>query len=471
MTRARFGIIGLGTMGRNLALNIESRGFPVAAWNRETDWTDEFLAAHRGRSFIGVPTLAELVASIERPRRILLMIPAGPPVDATIESLRPFLDRGDVLIDGGNSWFEETERREAALAAEGIHFIGCGVSGGAEGARTGPSLMPGGTVEAWALVRDVLEAIAAVSDSGPCVTYVGRGGAGHFVKMVHNGIEYGDMQLIAEIWDVLRRGLALSAAEASEVFAQWNRGPLESFLTELTARVGRVVDDETGQPLVDLVLDRAEQKGTGRWTARMALDLAVPIPTIASAIDARVMSAGKAGRVAAAGVIGGPAPADAFAGRSAEQVIRDAHDAFYAARVATYAQGMSLIAAGSEAHDWGIELAEVARIWTAGCIIRARLLEPVRQAFGLDAGLLNLLLDPALGVSVQAAQSGWRRIVAHAAAAGLPLPAHSSALAYFDTLRTADLPQNLTQAQRDAFGAHTYERRDREGTFHSPWIP
>jgi 6-phosphogluconate dehydrogenase len=390
-------------------------------------------------------------------------------VDSMIDTLGPLLSKGDVIIDGGNSWFEDTGRREAALAIQGIHFVGCGVSGGAEGARTGPSLMPGGHADAWATVREVLEAIAAVSASGRCVTHVGPGGAGHFVKMVHNGIEYGDMQLIAESWDVLRRGLGLSAVEASAVFEEWNRGPLESFLTELTARIGRVVDGETRQPLVDVVLDRAEQKGTGRWTAKVALELGVPIPTIAAAIDARVMSSNREGRVAASQVLTGPAPADVFKGRPAAVVIAAAHDALHGARIATYAQGMALIRAGSVAYAWDIELAEIARIWTAGCIIRARLLEPVREAFRGAPGLENLLLDPSLKQAVLRAQAGWRQTVADAARAGLPLPAHASALAYFDTLRSASLPQNLTQAQRDAFGAHTYERRDREGAVHSNW--
>jgi 6-phosphogluconate dehydrogenase len=471
MSGARIGVIGLGTMGRNLALNIESRGFAVAVWNREADWTDTFIAEHAGRRFTGAPTLEALIAALEMPRTLLLMIPAGAPVDEMLGRLAPLLHRGDIVIDGGNSWFEDTARREAALEARGLHFVGCGVSGGAEGARTGPSLMPGGPPAAWARIRDVLEAIAAVSASGPCVTHVGPRGAGHFVKMVHNGIEYGDMQLIAEIWDMLRRGLGLSAAEAGEVFERWNRGPLESFLTELTARVARVVDEETGGPLVDVVLDRAAQKGTGRWTVRVALDLAVPIPTIAAAIDARVLSADRDTRLAVAEVLPGPPPAGFRGGRSLDDVLGQAHDAFYAARVATYAQGMALIRGASEAHGWGIDLAEIARIWTAGCIIRARLLEDVRAAFRAAPGLGTLLLDQGLAARVGHALPGLRRTVAAAADAGLPAPAHATALAYLDTLRSAHLPQNLVQAQRDAFGAHTYERRDRPGAVHSAWRP
>jgi 6-phosphogluconate dehydrogenase len=468
MSDARIGVIGLGTMGRNLALNIESRGFAVGVWNRETDWTDTFVAEQAGRAFTGAPTLEALLASLATPRTLLLMIPAGAPIDEMLDRLVPLLDPGDIVIDGGNSWFEDTARRESALAARGLHFVGCGVSGGAEGARTGPSLMPGGPPEAWARIRDVLEAIAAVSPSGPCVTHVGPGGAGHFVKMVHNGIEYGDMQLIAETWDLLRRGLRLSAAEAGDVFARWDRGPLESFLTSLTARVARVMDPETGQALVDVVLDRAAQKGTGRWTAQVALDLAVPIPTIAAAIDARVLSADRETRLAVARVLAGPAADDAGT-HAGEEVRAAGHDALYAARVATYAQGMALIQAASRAHGWGIDLAEIARIWTAGCIIRARLLEDVRAAYAASPGLASLLLDPALAARVQQALPGLRRTVAATAAAGLPAPAHATALAYLDTLRSPELPQNLVQAQRDAFGAHGYERRDRPGPTHSTW--
>jgi 6-phosphogluconate dehydrogenase len=469
MSASQFGVIGLGTMGRNLALNIESHGIPVAVWNLETEWIDAFVREHPGKQFTGTATFEALVAALERPRRILMMIPAGKPVDATIAKLQPLLDKGDVIIDGGNSWFEDTERREAMLRAAGIHFVGCGVSGGEEGARNGPSLMPGGPAESWTILRDVLEAIAAQTEAGPCVTHVGPGGSGHFVKMVHNGIEYGDMQLIAEAWDVLRRGLELSAAEASVVFDTWNDGPLESFLTELTAKIGGVMDPVTGQALVDVVQDKAGQKGTGRWTATLALELGVAIPTIAAAIDARVLSSLKDERVAASKTLTGPEPSAVFGREGRRQAIEDLHEALYAARVCTYAQGMALIRAGSEKHTWGINLAEIGRIWKGGCIIRARLLDPVRRAFEARPDLANLLMDPTLGNAVELAQEGWRRTTARAAVAGLPLPAHSSALAYFDSYRSARLPQNLTQAQRDAFGAHTYERVDRPGAVHSDW--
>ena len=375
MSRSTFGMVGLGTMGRNLALNVESHGFPVAVWNLEPEWTATFLKDHGNARFTGAATLQELVADLERPRRIMMMIPAGAPVDETIGKLTPLVDAGDILIDGGNSHFQDTRRREAALRQKNIHFVGCGVSGGEEGARHGPSLMPGGSDEAWNRIRDVLEAIAARTEAGPCVTHVGPDGAGHFVKMVHNGIEYGDMQLIAEIFDVLRRGLGLSTAEAADVFDAWNRGPLESFLVELTARVCRVPDPETKQPLVDVVQDKAGQKGTGRWTVEIALEQGVSIPTIAAALDARVLSSLKEQRVAASRTLSGPDPRTGFRDVDRAAAIKDLQDALYAARVCAYAQGMALIAAGSSAFDWGVNLAEIGRIWKGGCIIRARLLE------------------------------------------------------------------------------------------------
>ena len=467
MSQADFGIIGLGTMGRNLALNVESRGFRVVVWNREQEWTDDFVVAHRGQGFVGSDSLETFVAALARPRRILMMIPAGKPVDDMAERLRPLLDAGDVLVDGGNSWYLDTKRREAALREAGLHFVGCGVSGGEEGARTGPSLMPGGSTEAWLALRDVLEAIAARSPSGACVTHVGPDGAGHFVKMVHNGIEYGDMQLIAESWDVMRRSLAMTAAETADVWERWNGGPLESFLIELSARVCRVADPETGGALVDVVLDKAGQKGTGRWTAQVALELGVAIPVIAAATDARVLSSMKDERQAAARVLHGPAARTGTAERQA--VLGALHDALLASRICTYAQGMALIAAASTQFSWGVDLSEVCRIWTAGCIIRARLLDSARAAFAGDPRLSNLLVAPEFAAQVMAAQAGWRSALAHGIAAGVPMPAHAAALSYFDAYRSARLPQNLTQAQRDAFGAHTYERIDRNGPQHSGW--
>jgi 6-phosphogluconate dehydrogenase len=407
------------------------------------------------------------VAALERPRRIMMMIPAGAPVDQTIATLRPLLQNGDVVIDGGNSWFEDTRRREGELRGAGIQFVGCGVSGGEDGARLGPSLMPGGPAEAYRTVRDVFEAIAARSEAGPCVTHVGPDGAGHFVKMVHNGIEYADMQLIAESWDVLRRAIGLSVRETADVFQRWNSGPLESFLIELTARVSRTIDPETGKPLVDMVLDEAAQKGTGRWTAQVALELAVPVPTIAAAIDARVLSSMKAERVAASRVFGERNPLPAPADR--DQIVVTAERALYAARVCAYAQGMALIRAASRKYEWNVVLAEVARIWKAGCIIRARLLDPIRHAFESAPNLPNLLVAPEIATIVSGAETSLRNTVALAAQTGIPVPAHGAALAYFDSYRTARLPQNLTQAQRDAFGAHTYVRIDRPGSMHSEW--
>ena len=468
--RSRFGIIGLGTMGRNLALNIESRGFPVAVWNREPEWIDEFIQSNPDGRFNGAKTLPELVSEIERPRRIMMMIPAGSPVDEMNGRLTPLLEPGDVLIDGGNSWYEDTRRREAALRPTGIHFMGCGVSGGEDGARYGPSLMPGGSVDAWRAVEEVFESIAAKTEAGACVTHVGPDGAGHFVKMVHNGIEYADMQLIAETWDLLRRAGGLTATEASDVFAAWNEGPLESFLIELTARIGRVADPETGRPLVDLVVDKAGQKGTGKWTAQVALTLAVPIPAIAASIDARLLSSLQTERVRASGIIGdlnGLEPATDPARR--QDLVDDAAAALLASRICAYAQGMALIRTASQAFDWKVELSEIARIWKGGCIIRARLLDPIRHAFERAPDLPNLLIAPSIVPLTISAQAGWRRTVVLATRGGIPVPAHAAALAYFDSYRTARLPQNLTQAQRDAFGAHTYERIDRVGAIHSDW--
>ena len=469
MSAAAFGVIGLGTMGRNLALNIESRGVPVAVWNREQPWTDDFVREHAGRQFTGTSTLEDLAAALGRPRRILMMIPAGTPVDEMITRLGPLLDPGDVLIDGGNSWFEDTRRREAALRQQGIHFVGCGVSGGERGAREGPSMMPGGSTEAWALLRDVFEAVAARTEAGPCVTHVGPDGAGHFVKMVHNGIEYADMQLIAESWHVMRSALGLSTSDTGDVFARWNEGPLGSFLIELTAQVCRVMDPASGAPLVDMILDKAGQKGTGRWTAQVALDLGVSHPTIAAAIDARVLSSLKDERAEASALYGSQAEHRQAQPGGRDSLLAALHDGLYASRICAYAQGMALIAAASTHYTWHVRLAEIARIWKGGCIIRAKLLDPVRQAFTREPALPNLLKDPDLARELQTAQGGWRFAVQTAVAAGIPLPAHASALAYFDSYRSEWLPQNLTQAQRDAFGAHKYERIDRPGAVHTEW--
>jgi 6-phosphogluconate dehydrogenase len=461
MPKAQFGMIGLAVMGSNLALNVEEHGFSVAVWNFEPERVDSFLKENEGKQFTGTKTLEDFVAALERPRRIMMMIKAGAPVDMTLDKLAPLLEPGDIVIDGGNSWFKDTQERTKRVESKGIHFVGSGVSGGEEGARFGPSLMPGGSAESWKGIQPVFEAIAAKSDSGPCVTHVGTDGAGHFVKMVHNGIEYGDMQLIAEAYEMLRKGLGASAGELADIFDEWNRGPLESFLIEITAKIFRFKDPETGAPLVDKVLDKAGQKGTGKWTAQVALDLAVAIPTIAAAIDARVLSSMKDERVAASKVLS-VAPAILPASISdKKQFIQDVHDALYASKICSYAQGMALIQAGSREWNWSIDMREMARIWKAGCIIRARFLDSIMRAYERRPDLPNLLLDDDFASRVLTSQDAWRRAVSHAQTNGIPAPAMSSSLAYFDAYRSADLPQNLTQAQRDYFGAHTYQRNDK----------
>ncbi len=471
MALSQFGVIGLAVMGENLALNIEEHGFPVAVWNREGTVTDRFIEKHAGKKFTGTKTLEELVKAIERPRRIVMMIKAGAPVDMTIDKLAPLMDEGDVIIDGGNSWFKDTQERTKRLEDKKLHFVGSGVSGGEEGARFGPSLMPGGSKESWLAIKPVFEAISAKSDSGPCVTHVGPDGAGHFVKMVHNGIEYGDMQLIAEAYEMLRRGLGASAEELAAIFDEWNRGPLESFLIEITAHIFRVKDPESGAPLVDKVLDKAGQKGTGKWTAQIALDLAVPIPTIAAAIDARVLSSMKDERVSASKVLRGPAEQPKAGDR--KQFISDVHDALYVSKICSYAQGMALIQAGSKEWNWSIDMREMARIWKGGCIIRARFLDSIMRAYERKADLSNLLLDDAFSADVQKSQTAWRRSVAFAQANGIAVPSMSASLSYFDAYRSAELPQNLTQAQRDYFGSHTYQRNDKGADtpfVHTDWI-
>ena len=464
MSNATFGVIGLGVMGRNIALNILDAGETVSIWNRSPEKVRIAHDASNGR-FIACETVDALIESLESPRRILLMVDAGQAVDAVLEDIAPKLAPGDIVIDGGNSWFEDTQRREKDCRARGLRFVGMGVSGGEEGARYGPSLMPGGDSEAYRVLAPVLEKVAATSDSGPCVTHVGADGAGHFVKMVHNGIEYADMQAIAEAYDCLARGLGLAPPQLAETFARWNEGPLESFLIELTADCFRTRDPEGEGWLVDAVLDRAGQKGTGRWTARIALELGVPIPSIAAAIDARVLSSRKEQRERFAPKLAGPDPrSEAFDPDDVEQALT-------AAKILAYAQGYDLIRAGAQANQWAIDLAEMGRIWKAGCIIRARFLDVVRRAFAAEPELENLVVAPEVSAELERTLPALRRTVAAAAAAGIPTPAFSSSLAYYDALRTARLPQNLVQAQRDAFGAHTYHRSDdRDGEArHSTW--
>jgi 6-phosphogluconate dehydrogenase len=462
------GVTGLATMGANLARNVAGNGFPVAVHNRTESRTRELLERHGHEGeLVGTFSTEEFVAALAPPRRILVMVKAGPPVDAVLEELAGHLDEGDLLIDGGNSWFEDTIRREQAMADRGLRFLGTGVSGGEEGALKGPSIMPGGRPDAYALVSQVLTRIAAQVDGEPCCRLVGPGGAGHYVKMVHNGIEYADMQLIAEAYDLLGQGAGMDAATLAEVFQGWNAGDLDSFLIEITAKVLRQVDASTGRPLVDVILDQAEQKGTGRWTVQSALELGVPVTGITEAVFARVLSAQRDQRIAAAKVLQGPA-GRVEAGR-ADAFVDDVRDALYASKVVAYAQGFEQIQAAADAYGWDVELGGLATIWRGGCIIRARFLDRIRDAYAADPGLRNLLFAEYFRDAVGQAQDAWRRVVATAVELGVPTPAFASSLAYYDGFRRERGPANLLQAQRDFFGAHTYRRIDRPGTFHTRW--
>jgi 6-phosphogluconate dehydrogenase len=462
------GVVGLGVMGANLARNAESKGFPVAGYDLDAKKAEAFVsAAGSGAKVTTVDSPQALMAALERPRRILTMVPAGKPVDSVIAMLKPHLEAGDILIDGGNSYFVDTDRRSDDLASAGFHFVGAGVSGGEEGALHGPAIMPGGSDEAWQALAPILKAIAAKAEDGePCVAHVGPRGAGHYVKMVHNGIEYGDMQLIAEAYDLLHRGAGLTARELSEIFAEWNAGDLRSYLIEITAEILSVVDPDTKEPLVDVILDEAQQKGTGKWMSQNAFDVGAPIPTINAAVEARVLSSLKNERVAASKVL--PGPSDSFTG-DRKRLIGAVRQALYASKITSYAQGMAQLRAASSEYGYGIDPGEVAKIWRAGCIIRAALLGDIREAFRRDPGLVNLLLDRAFRDAIAERQEGWRFVVQTAAGLGIPLPAISDSLAYYDSYRSARLPANLTQAQRDYFGAHTYRRTDREGVQHTNW--
>jgi 6-phosphogluconate dehydrogenase len=467
MTQA-IGVVGLGVMGKNLALNIESRGFSVAGYDLDPAKAQALVAGEaKGRSVVAVDSPEQLMAALERPRRILTMVPAGKPVDDVIAHLRPHMQAGDILIDGGNSFFQDTERRCRELEVAGLEFVGMGVSGGEEGALHGPSLMPGGSREAWLALAPILRAIAATAEDGePCAAHIGPRGAGHYVKMVHNGIEYGDMQLIAEVYDLLHRGAGLPAAELATLFEEWNRGELRSYLVEITAKILGVVDPETKQPLVDLILDEAKQKGTGKWASQNAFDIGAPIPTIDSAVSSRIVSALKQERVAASRVLHGPAPS--FTGDRA-RLVDAARQALHASKITSYAQGLALLRIASLEYGYGIQPGEVARIWRAGCIIRARLLGDIRDAYRRNPELVNLLLDDAFRTAVEERQQAWRFVVQTAVGLGIPAPALSASLAYFDAYRSERLPANLVQGQRDYFGAHTYRRTDREGSFHTEW--
>ncbi|MDR3611959.1 MAG: NADP-dependent phosphogluconate dehydrogenase [Candidatus Obscuribacterales bacterium] len=469
--KAQVGLIGLGVMGENLILNIERNGYTVAVYNRTTAKVDEFIAGRgKGKKFIGCDDPKTFIESIERPRKIVLLVKAGEAVDATINGFKQYLDKGDIIIDGGNSHFTDTMRREKQYAEEGFKFIGSGVSGGEEGALWGPSLMPGGDKEAYNEIKPIWEAIAAKVNDGPCVTYLGPNGAGHYVKMVHNGIEYGDMQLIAEVYDILRKALGMSASQIADLFEEWNKGILDSYLIEITSKVLSVIDPETGKPLVDLIKDKAGQKGTGKWTSQSALDLGIAIPTIDAALTARMLSALKDERMVAAKKLSGP-QATVLTGDAAKRLKDSLQDALYASKVCSYAQGMALIKAGSDFYKWDVNLSECARIWKGGCIIRAALLEKIRAAFARQNDVPNLLVDPDFAAFMVKAQDNWRYAISTATNQGIAIPALSASLSYYDAYRCEHLPQNLTQAQRDFFGAHTYERVDKPdaGFVHTEW--
>jgi 6-phosphogluconate dehydrogenase len=427
--------------------------------------------AHRapGRNVRAAFSLEQFVASLERPRKILVMVQAGKPVDAVIQQLKPLLQEGDIIIDGGNSWFEDTDRRTQELEPIGLRYIGMGVSGGEEGALNGPSLMPGGTRSSYEYLSPIFNKIAAQVDDGPCVTYIGPGGSGHYVKMVHNGIEYGDMQLIAEAYDLLKNVAGLSAAQLHEVFAQWNTtDELNSFLIEITANIFPYVDPDTKIPLVDLIVDAAGQKGTGRWTVQTALELGVAIPTITAAVNARILSSIRDERIAASKVITGP---NAKYGGDIAAFVNMVRDALYCSKICSYAQGMALLSTASKTYNWELNLGEMARIWKGGCIIRAGFLNKIKKAFDENPALPNLLLAPEFKQTILDRQAAWREVIVTAAKLGIPVPAFSASLDYFDSYRRDRLPQNLTQAQRDYFGAHTYKRTDKEGSFHTEWVP
>ena len=469
MDKAAIGVVGLGVMGQSLALNMERNGFAVAGYDLDKDKVKKFLEDKAaGKQIFAVDTPKNLMASLEKPRRILLMVPAGKPVDSAIDGLIGSMEPGDILIDGGNSFFKDTEQRSKELAKHGLNFVGMGVSGGEEGALWGPSMMPGGQVEAWQALKPILEAIAAKADDGaPCVTHIGPRGAGHFVKMVHNGIEYADMQLIAEVYDFLHRGLGLNNQELHQVFSKWNEGDLQSYLIEITADIFLKKDPESSADLLDMVLDEAQQKGTGKWTSQVAFDIGAPIQTINAAVESRIISGLKEERVSASKIINGPSPV--YQGQDREKLIAAAHDALLASKITAYAQGMEMLSIASKEFDYDLNMSAIASIWRAGCIIRAKLLGEIMHAYDNDPDLVNLLLDKSFREVVESRQSAWRLIISTAVGLGIPVLAMASSLAYFDAYRSERLPANLTQAQRDYFGAHTYRRIDQKGIFHTEW--
>ncbi|UOQ48882.1 NADP-dependent phosphogluconate dehydrogenase [Gracilibacillus caseinilyticus] len=471
MSKQQFGVIGLAVMGKNLALNVESRGYSVAVFNRTYQKTKDFLDNEAaGKNFVGAETIEEFVNSLEKPRKIMLMVQAGPATDATIASLKPLLDEGDILIDGGNTFFKDTMRRNAELDESGIHFIGTGVSGGEEGALKGPSIMPGGQKEAYDKVAPIFEAISAKVDNEPCVTYIGPNGAGHYVKMVHNGIEYGDMQLICEAYFIMKNVLGLSAEELHEVFGEWNKGELDSYLIEITTDIFKKKDKETGKPMVDVILDTAGQKGTGKWTSQSSLDLGVPLPVITESVFARFISAMKEERVAASKVLQGPSAQDKPYEGDKDELIEAIRKALYMSKIVSYAQGFAQMRAASEENDWNLRYGDISMIFRGGCIIRAQFLQKIKEAYDRDPALANLLLDPYFKEIVESYQTSLRKVLSIAMERGIPVPGFASALAYYDSYRTETLPANLLQAQRDYFGAHTYQRIDKEGVFHTEWL-
>lgn len=471
MTKQQIGVVGMAVMGRNIALNIESRGYSVSLYNRTGSKTTEVLEQNPGKNLVGTYTVEEFVNSLESPRKILLMVQAGRGTDATIDALLPHLDKGDIVIDGGNTFFKDTIRRSERLAELGINFVGTGVSGGEEGALHGPSIMPGGPQSAYELVAPILRDISAKApeDGEPCVTYIGENGAGHYVKMVHNGIEYGDMQLIAESYDLLHRVLGLSAAEISQIFGEWNKGELDSFLMEISTQILATVDPSTGKPMVDVIMDRAGNKGTGKWTSQSALDLGEPLSLITESVFARYISTFKEERVAASQVIPGVDFQANLSEADKKDIIEAVRQALYFSKIVSYAQGFAQMKAASQEYGWTLNYGEIAKIFRAGCIIRAKFLQKITDAYSKNPDLDNLMLDDYFLNILGSNQAEVRRVVTLAIQAGIPVPTFSSALAYYDSYRSPVLPANLIQAQRDLFGAHTYQRVDRPGTFHFHW--
>ncbi len=469
MKKANIGVVGLAVMGENLVLNMESKGFSVAVFNRTTSKVKNFVEGRgAGKSIIGTYSVEELVGALEKPRKIMVMVKAGAPVDMFIDSIIPLLDKGDIIIDGGNSYFKDTIRRTKKVEEAGLLYIGTGVSGGEEGALKGPSIMPGGSPAAWNEVKDILQGISAkVEDGTPCCDWVGQDGAGHFVKMVHNGIEYGDMQLICEAYYLMKNLLNMTADEMHEVFADWNEGDLDSYLIEITRDI-MAYKDEDGSALVENILDTAGQKGTGKWTAITSLEEGIPLTLIGEAVYARCLSAQKEERVAASKILSGPQIA--FDGDKA-QFISNIKDALYASKIVSYAQGYALMREAAKTYGWDLNYGDIALMWRGGCIIRSAFLGKIKEAFDNDNDLVNLLIDPYFQKKVEAAQAGWRKVIASAVENGIPVPAFSSALSYFDGYRNGRLPANLLQAQRDYFGAHTYERVDKKRGeyFHTNW--